>query len=73
MFDFDGVCDACGAEWATTGMFCDGCDQVRIEYLAALSPAGPSTPPPDQPGRHAGFDLNLPQPDEESSDETDED
>ena len=69
MFEFDGVCDACSSAWATAGMLCADCDQVRIAYLAALPPAEPGTPPLDQPEWHAGFDLNLPPPEEESSDE----
>ena len=73
MFDFDGVCDACDRVWATAGLFCGGCDQIRIEYYTTLPPAGPSTPPINQPERHARFDLILPPPDEESSDKTDED
>ena len=73
MFDFDRVCDACCRAWATAGLFCGGCDHIRIEYYATLSLAEPNTPPTDQSERHTGFDLNLPSPDEESSDETDED
>ena len=79
MFEFDGVCDACRSAWATAGMFCEDCDQVRIAYLATLPPAGPDTPPAYQPEWHAGFDLNLLPPEEEmeviilSDDEDDDD